>query len=110
MTPTPTCKAKIPRKRNPTKKDDGVMQPTQDPWAREGYIRRRTNWMWRLKQYVQEKNNEQCSACQMGCRCNRIPLNEKIVVDILQGKGCQDHKGLWGKILGNKQEPYNWNF
>jgi len=95
-------KKKRGRKKNPP------LEPTEDFWAREDYIKRRTHWMWRLRPFL-VKNNEQCKSCQMAGRCNRVPCNEEVTAKIAAGKECPDYKSLWKRILG-KEEEYDWGF
>lgn len=78
-------------------------------WERDAYVKRRTGWMWRLKPYLEKKNEAQCGSCQMTGRCHRIPLDEKITAKIAAGKECPDYKSMWKKILG-KDEEYDWGF
>lgn len=83
--------------------------PTYDLWARQDYIKRRTNWMWRLRPFLIEKNKKECGTCEFGGRCHRIPTNEKITKQIAKGKGCPDFKSVWKKILSDKGK-FDWGF
>lgn len=111
MPPQPKIikKKDSPGKKKRTKKNKGRMEPTRDFWSREGYIKRRTNWLWRLKPFVEKMNEAQCGSCQMKGRCNRVPLDEVIMGKIINGEGCPDHKSLWKGILG-KDDEYDWGF
>lgn len=78
-------------------------------WERERFVKRRTNWMWRLRPFLMKKNEAQCNSCQMSGRCHRIPLNERITAKVAAGKECPDYKSMWKAILGD-DEPYDWGF
>lgn len=84
------------------------LEPTTDYWSRMDYVKSRTNWMFRLSPWLKERS-EQCKTCQMGYRCNRIPLNERITARIAEGKECPDYKSVWNRIVGGKEE-YDWGF
>lgn len=89
--------------------EEDVSRPTTAWWTREPWLKRRTNWLWRLRPFLVKKNEAECGSCQMNGRCNRIPLNEPITAKIAKGKGCSDYKSMWKKILG-KDEEYDWGF
>ena len=84
------------------------MDPTTAWWVRDRYIRRRTNWMWRLRDHI-VKDCEQCNTCAEKRKCHRIPLDEEITTKILKGEECPAYKSMWNKILG-KDEPHDWGF
>jgi hypothetical protein len=89
-------------------KEKNKLEETADYWFRQGYIERRTYWMYRLRPFLREKS-EQCKACRQGHRCNRIPLNEEITAKIARGEECPDFKAIWKGILDDKEE-YDWGF
>lgn len=103
-------KKKPKKKKQPAEeKNYAKIKPTQDYWFREGYVKRRTNWMWRLAPWLRAKC-EQCKSCQMGHRCNRIPCDEQITAKVAKGEECPDYKSVWKKIMGGDEEPYDWGF
>lgn len=115
-----TCKpcktsCKKPKKRKRAKKEKpeapkmgAKMDPTSAWWVKDKYIRRRTNWMWRLRPYVRSKG-KQCDICNSNIKCHKIPLDEGITSKILRGEECPDFKSMWDKILGD-DEPHDWGF
>lgn len=103
---------KIPRLTQREKEADELQKKIEERfpyWQRERWIKNRTAWMWRLKPFLQKKNEAQCSSCQMAGRCNRIPLDESITTKIAKGKECPDYKSMWNAIVGD-QEAYDWGF
>jgi len=88
--------------------DETVVETQGAWWAREDYVKRRTNWMWRLRPYVLAKCVE-CQTCEFAGRCLRIPTNERITGKILKDGHCPDYKTVWKKILGDG-EKYDWKF
>lgn len=107
-----TCKSKKKSKKK-TKKKEGpkmgaYMDPTTAWWDHEGYIKRRTAWMWRLRPYVM-KNVEQCDSCTRKTQCHKIPLDERCTAKMLEGGECKDYKSMWKKILGDDKE-HDWGF
>lgn len=108
----PSCSTKQKKKRKkakPVKKPEYDPNPTHDPWERERYLTRRTNWMWRLRPFLKEKNKKQCGTCEFGGRCHRIPSNERITAKIAAGKKCKDYKSVWKKILSDEKK-FDWGF
>lgn len=84
------------------------MDPTTAWWVRDGWIKRRTNWMWRLRDFVIE-GSEQCNTCAEKIKCHRIPLDEGITTKVLKGEDCPAYKSMWNKILGEEEE-HDWGF
>lgn len=103
-TPCPTKKSKKTKK----KAKDNLREPSYSWWTHEDYVKRRTNWLWRLRPFLVE-NSEQCSTCTWKARCHRVPLNEDITSKIANGKSCPDYKSMWKKILGDDEE-HDWGF
>lgn len=89
-------------------KSYSTIPPSEDFIAREGYFRRRTHWMWRLRPYLLKKY-EKCKVCLFGQRCHRVPLNERVTAKIAAGKECPDFKSVWKTILSD-EKPYDWGF
>ena len=107
--PKKTKEAKEKIKEKPKGPKMGAkMDPTTAWWVRDGWIKRRTNWMWRLRDFIIE-GSEQCNTCAEKIKCHRIPLDEAITTKILKGEDCPAYKSMWNKILGEEKE-HDWGF
>lgn len=96
-----------PRK-NPNTRPE--LERTEAAWSREALVRKIAAWEWRLAPYARGQIQDQCGACQMNGRCNRIPLNPEITAKALQRKQCPDQKSMWKQILDKEAKPYDWGF
>jgi len=77
-------------------------------WLREDYVKRITNWLWRMRPFIVSKCGE-CQTCELVSRCHRIPTNSRITIKIIETGHCPDYKSVWKKILGDGKK-YDWGF
>lgn len=105
---TPCSPKTESKKKQKAPKMGAYMDPSYAWWDREDFIKRRIKWMWRLRPYVLE-HNEQCDSCTRKAFCHKIPLDERCTVKMLNGEECKDYKSMWKKILGDDKE-HDWGF
>jgi len=96
----------VPKKKR-KKKETPSMKPTEDVWARERYVKRRTNWMWRIRPFLVPRS-EPCKTCIFKDRCYRIPCDEAVMAKIAEENECPDFKSMWKQILA--EDEYDWGF
>ena len=84
-------------------KDAQEMSHEFDGIAYRKWIEHENRKAWWRGRLATQLARDLCCHCFQKRYCGRLRVNDRIIVDVLVGRGCPDYCGVWSRVFDKPQ-------